>query len=77
MRTKHPFHTVPPLSGGKPHLINRGKQYSMSERMSVQTKIVIVTILVFIAIVHAIGFTLMKRGSDRPTVEPVHLYGAD
>ena len=47
MRTNHPFHTVPPLSGGKPHLINRGKQYSMSGRMSVQTKIFIVTILGF------------------------------
>jgi hypothetical protein len=77
MSMKHSFRTIPPLSAGKPHLVNRGKQYSMSKRMSVQTKIVIVTILVFFAIVHAIGFTLMKSVSDRSTVEPAHLYGAD
>ena len=77
MSTKHSFHTAPPRSNGKPHLVNRGKQYSMSGRMSVQTIIVIVTILVFITILHAIGFTLMKSGSDRQTVEPAHLYGAD
>jgi hypothetical protein len=77
MSTKHSFHTVPPLSGGQPHLVNRGKQYAMSGRMPVQTKIVIVTILVFFAILHAIGFTLMKSGSDRPMVESAHMYGAD
>jgi hypothetical protein len=77
MSTKHSFHAVPPLSSAKPHLVNRGKQYSMSGGMSVQTKIVIVTTLVFFAILHAIGFTLMKSESDRLTVEPAHMYGAD
>jgi hypothetical protein len=74
MSTKHSFHTVSPLSDGKPHLVNRGKQ---SGRMSVQTKIVIVMILTFFAILHAVGFTFMKRGSDGPAVEPAHLDGAD
>jgi hypothetical protein len=77
MSTKHSFHTVSPLSDGKPHLVNRGKQYSISGRMSVHTKIVIVTILTFFAILHAVGFSFMKRGSDGPEVEPAHLDGAD
>jgi hypothetical protein len=73
MSTKFSFDKAPPRSGGKPHLIDRGAQYSTSGQMSVSMTVVIVAILVAFAILHVVGFMLMA--SNQSMV--VYMYPTD
>jgi hypothetical protein len=73
MDTKLSFHKAPPQPGGKPPLIDRGAGNSTSGRISFWTTVVIITILIGFAFLHAIGFTLIIRAFDQSMVGPAHM----
>jgi hypothetical protein len=56
---------------------NQDKQPSTSERMSVRTQIIVITILVGFAILHVIGSSLITSIPNRPMAERAYLSGAD
>jgi len=77
MSKKLSFIGDPSRSDGRYQLVNRDKQCSTAERMSVGTKLIIATALVACAILHLVGGSLMASVSDRPTAERTYLSGAD
>jgi hypothetical protein len=77
MSAKFSFHKTPPQPGRKSQLIDRSAQNSTSGQMSFWTTVVVITILVGFAVLHVIGFTLIKEASDQPTVGPAHMYPTD
>jgi hypothetical protein len=63
--------------GRRYQLVHQSKQYSTLGQISVRTTIIIMAVLIGFAILHIVGASLMRSGSDRATAEPAHLDGAD